>query len=114
MSPTIRATIAQFNAVTNQVIMSLLCQPADPTSSPTSSCRPPTTPAQRARIIEKWIRVAQVSQRAGVTKHYAAFRICLPVPNFRRTPLTQRLFKENNHRHKSITGIFDLTLSESS
>ncbi|KAF0032329.1 hypothetical protein F2P81_014619 [Scophthalmus maximus] len=63
MSPTIRATIAQFNAVTNQVIMSLLCQPADPTSSPTSSCRPPTTPAQRARIIEKWIRVAQDCRR---------------------------------------------------
>ncbi|XP_018554207.1 ral guanine nucleotide dissociation stimulator-like 1 [Lates calcarifer] len=59
MSPTIRATIAQFNAITNQVIVSLLCQPADPTSSPTSSRQPPTTPAQRARIIEKWIRVAQ-------------------------------------------------------
>ncbi|KAL7379225.1 hypothetical protein ABVT39_024609 [Epinephelus coioides] len=59
MSPTIRATIAQFNAITNQVIMSLLCQPTDATSSPTSSRRPLTTPAQRARIIEKWIRVAQ-------------------------------------------------------
>ncbi|KAG7504226.1 hypothetical protein JOB18_003523 [Solea senegalensis] len=59
MSPTIRATIAQFNAVTNLVIMSLLCQPPDPTSSPTSSSRPQTSPAQRARIIEKWIRVAQ-------------------------------------------------------
>uniref|UniRef100_A0A3B4BB56 Ral guanine nucleotide dissociation stimulator-like 3a n=1 Tax=Periophthalmus magnuspinnatus TaxID=409849 RepID=A0A3B4BB56_9GOBI len=42
LSPTIRATVAQFNAVTNQVILSL------------------STPAQRARIIEKWIRVAQV------------------------------------------------------
>ncbi|GAA6215452.1 ral guanine nucleotide dissociation stimulator-like 1 [Lates japonicus] len=63
MSPTIRATIAQFNAITNQVIVSLLCQPADPTSSPTSSRQPPTTPAQRARIIEKWIRVAQDCRR---------------------------------------------------
>ncbi len=62
MSPTIRATIAQFNAVTNQVIMSLLCWPTEASSSPTSSRRPLTTPAQRARIIEKWIRVAQVSQ----------------------------------------------------
>lgn len=62
MSPTIRATIAQFNAITNQVIMSLLCQPTEPTSSPTSSHCSPTTPAQRARIIEKWIKVAQVSQ----------------------------------------------------
>lgn len=59
MSPTIRATITQFNTVTNQVIMSLLCQPTDGNSSPTSSRRPATTPAQRARIIEKWIRVAQ-------------------------------------------------------
>lgn len=59
MSPTIRATIAQFNAVTNQVIGSLLCQPTD--GSPTSSPLAPTSPAQRARIIEKWIKVAQVS-----------------------------------------------------
>uniref|UniRef100_A0A3Q1F003 Ral guanine nucleotide dissociation stimulator-like 1 n=1 Tax=Acanthochromis polyacanthus TaxID=80966 RepID=A0A3Q1F003_9TELE len=61
MSPTIRATIAQFNAVTNQVIMSLLCQPAD--ASPTSSRMPPTSPQQRARIIEKWIKVAQDCRR---------------------------------------------------
>lgn len=59
MSPTIRATIAQFNAVTNQVIGSLLCQATD--GSPTSSPLAPTSPAQRARIIEKWIKVAQVS-----------------------------------------------------
>ncbi|XP_068593148.1 ral guanine nucleotide dissociation stimulator-like 1 [Cebidichthys violaceus] len=63
MSPTIRATVAHFNAVTNQVIMSLLCWPTDDTSSPTSSRRPPTTPAQRARIIENWIRVAQDCRR---------------------------------------------------
>ncbi|XP_076609432.1 ral guanine nucleotide dissociation stimulator-like 3b isoform X2 [Chaetodon auriga] len=63
MSPTIRATITQFNAITNQVIMSLLCLPTDATSSPTSSRRPPTTPAQRARIIEMWIRVAQDCRR---------------------------------------------------
>lgn len=61
MSPTIRATIAQFNTITNQVIVSLLCQPIDTSSSLTSTCWLPTTPNQRARIIEKWIRVAQVS-----------------------------------------------------
>ncbi|XP_068605942.1 ral guanine nucleotide dissociation stimulator-like 1 [Brachionichthys hirsutus] len=59
MSPTIRATITQFNSVTNQVIVSLLCQPPDASSSPTSSRRPPPAPAQRARVIEKWIGVAQ-------------------------------------------------------
>lgn len=66
MSPTIRATIAQFNTITNQVIVSLLCWQTDATSSPTSSRQPPTTPAQRARIIEKWIRVAQVSQKKSL------------------------------------------------
>ncbi|XP_041832945.1 ral guanine nucleotide dissociation stimulator-like [Melanotaenia boesemani] len=57
MSPTIRATITQFNAITNLVIVSLLCQPAD--SGRISSRQPSTSPAQRARIIEKWIKVAQ-------------------------------------------------------
>ncbi|XP_034449473.1 ral guanine nucleotide dissociation stimulator-like [Hippoglossus hippoglossus] len=74
MSPTIRATISQFNAVTSQVIMSLLCQPTDATSSPTSSCLPPTTPALRARIIEKWIRVAQECRRL---KNFSSLRAIL-------------------------------------
>uniref|UniRef100_A0A1A8MPB3 Ral guanine nucleotide dissociation stimulator-like 3 n=1 Tax=Nothobranchius pienaari TaxID=704102 RepID=A0A1A8MPB3_9TELE len=60
MSPTIRATVAQFNAVTTRVIMSLLSPPADGTCS---SGLPPTTPAQRACIIEKWIKVAQECRR---------------------------------------------------
>ncbi|MEQ2178412.1 hypothetical protein GOODEAATRI_013783 [Goodea atripinnis] len=70
MSPTIRATITQFNAVTNRVIMSLLSQPAEPTNN--SSWMPPTTPAQRARIIERWIKVAQVgfSGRETLFSHY--------------------------------------------
>ncbi|CAK6960287.1 ral guanine nucleotide dissociation stimulator-like 1 [Scomber scombrus] len=74
MSPTIRATISQFNAITNHVIMSLLCRPTDATSSPTSSRRSPTTPAQRARIIEKWIRVAQVCR---LLKNFSSLRAIL-------------------------------------
>ncbi|XP_028841472.1 ral guanine nucleotide dissociation stimulator-like 1 [Denticeps clupeoides] len=54
VSPTVRATIAQFNAITNRVITSLLCPSI--TSSPACRC---SSPAQRARAIEKWIRVAQ-------------------------------------------------------
>lgn len=58
MSPTIRATIAQFNAVTNRVISSLLCSP-----SPAAAVAPrgaPPAALLRARVIDKWIKVAQV------------------------------------------------------
>lgn len=61
LSPTIRATITQFNTVTNRVIMSLLSQPVEPANG--ASCPPPPTPAQRARVIEKWIKVAQECRR---------------------------------------------------
>uniref|UniRef100_A0A8D0AKU6 Ras-GEF domain-containing protein n=1 Tax=Sander lucioperca TaxID=283035 RepID=A0A8D0AKU6_SANLU len=74
MSPTIRATVAQFNAITNQVIMSLLCSPTDANSSPTSSGRPPSTPAQRARVIEKWVRVAEGCRRL---KNFTSLRAIL-------------------------------------
>ncbi|XP_056122914.1 ral guanine nucleotide dissociation stimulator-like 1 isoform X3 [Rhinichthys klamathensis goyatoka] len=57
LAPTVRATIAQFNAVTNCVITSLLCPSA--TSSPGSPSCPRSSPTHRATIIEKWISVAQ-------------------------------------------------------
>ncbi|KAM9844099.1 ral guanine nucleotide dissociation stimulator-like 1 [Aulostomus maculatus] len=74
MSPTIKATISQFNAITNHVIMSLLCQTTDATSSLTSSRCSPTTPTQRARIIEKWIQVAQDCRRL---KNFSSLRAIL-------------------------------------
>ncbi|XP_066521317.1 ral guanine nucleotide dissociation stimulator-like 1 isoform X2 [Hoplias malabaricus] len=82
LAPSVRATIAQFNSVTNTVITSLLC-PRNSSSAPGSpqaprsprsprcprSPRSPrggrfalcqaTSPQQRAQIIEKWICVAQ-------------------------------------------------------
>ncbi|XP_029914341.1 ral guanine nucleotide dissociation stimulator-like 1 isoform X2 [Myripristis murdjan] len=74
MSPTIRATIAQFNAVTNRVITSLLCQPPAGSPGPSPSRRLPTTPVQRARIIEKWIRVAQECRQL---KNFSSLRAIL-------------------------------------
>ncbi|XP_046893876.1 ral guanine nucleotide dissociation stimulator-like 1 isoform X2 [Hypomesus transpacificus] len=59
LSPTISATISQFNAVTNRVITSLLCPSACSSGSPACPRRAASGPAQRARVIEKWIRVAQ-------------------------------------------------------
>uniref|UniRef100_A0A3B5PQT3 Ral guanine nucleotide dissociation stimulator-like 3a n=1 Tax=Xiphophorus maculatus TaxID=8083 RepID=A0A3B5PQT3_XIPMA len=50
LAPTVRATISQFNAVTNRVITSLLCP---------SSPSPCTSSPVLARVIEWWIAVAQ-------------------------------------------------------
>lgn len=50
LAPTIRATVAQFNSVTNCVITTCL-------SNPTLKAN------QRARLLERWIDVARVSCR---------------------------------------------------
>ncbi|KAK7929564.1 hypothetical protein WMY93_005959 [Mugilogobius chulae] len=94
LAPTVRATISQFNAVTNCVITSLLCPGASPSvsSSPNSSPRsslvflsPPssrpdsprgvhTNPAHRAHIIERWIAVAQECREL---KNFSSLRAIL-------------------------------------
>uniref|UniRef100_A0A8C1YNG1 Ral guanine nucleotide dissociation stimulator-like 1 n=1 Tax=Cyprinus carpio TaxID=7962 RepID=A0A8C1YNG1_CYPCA len=74
LSPTIWATIAQFNAVTNWVITSLL--------------RSSTSVAQRARVIEKWVRIAQVCREL---KNFSSLKAILsalqsnPIYRLRKT-----------------------------
>ncbi|XP_038846645.1 ral guanine nucleotide dissociation stimulator-like 1 [Salvelinus namaycush] len=70
LSATVSATITQFNAVTNRVITSLLCRP---TSSPTIVHRA-SSPAQRACVIEKWIRVGQECRQL---KNFSSLRAIL-------------------------------------
>ncbi|XP_056143782.1 ral guanine nucleotide dissociation stimulator-like 1 [Lampris incognitus] len=74
MSPTIRATVSQFNTITNRVITSLLCWPAATNTSPTCPRRRASTPTQRARVIEKWIRIAQECRRL---KNFSSLRAVL-------------------------------------
>ncbi|XP_059190552.1 ral guanine nucleotide dissociation stimulator-like 1 [Centropristis striata] len=93
LAPSVRATISQFNAVTNRVITSLLCpsSPSPPTSSPISSPSSSsnflypstapssprsshTSPAHRARIIERWISIAQECRQL---KNFSSLRAIL-------------------------------------
>ncbi|XP_044045554.1 ral guanine nucleotide dissociation stimulator-like 1 isoform X2 [Siniperca chuatsi] len=93
LAPTVRATISQFNAVTNRVITSLLCPPSpspstsSPISSPSSSSNflypstapssprcAHTSPAHRARIIERWIAIAQ---ECRLLKNFSSLRAIL-------------------------------------
>lgn len=59
ISPTVRATVAQFNAVTGCVLGSVLAAPG-------------LAASQRAQRIEKWIRIAQVCIRMGLGQGPAA------------------------------------------
>lgn len=94
LAPSVRATISQFNAVTNRVITSLLCPfaPGPTTSSPVSSPSSASTflcpsanspdsagasPACRARIIERWISIAQVWEPKSSLSNLTTFVFAL-------------------------------------
>ncbi|KAM9792389.1 ral guanine nucleotide dissociation stimulator-like 1 [Neosynchiropus ocellatus] len=89
LAPTVRATISQFNAVTNCVISSLLCPPGSPSanssptcstnfwfpsSAPSSPRSSHTSPAHRARLIERWIAIAQ---ECRLLKNFSSLRAIL-------------------------------------
>ncbi|XP_055014713.1 ral guanine nucleotide dissociation stimulator-like 1 isoform X2 [Boleophthalmus pectinirostris] len=93
MAPTVRATISQFNTVTNCVITSLLCPTTPPSSSspnasphssmislssPLSSPMSPrsshTNSTHRAQVIERWIAVAQECREL---KNFSSLRAIL-------------------------------------
>ncbi|XP_005924996.1 ral guanine nucleotide dissociation stimulator-like 1 isoform X1 [Haplochromis burtoni] len=93
LAPTVRATISQFNAVTNSVITSLLCTSPHlpstsspglspslssnflyPSSAPSSPCILRTSPCHRARVIERWIAVAQECREL---KNFSSLRAIL-------------------------------------
>ncbi|XP_029959803.1 ral guanine nucleotide dissociation stimulator isoform X2 [Salarias fasciatus] len=61
LAPTIRATVAQFNSVTNCVITTCLSNPA-------------LKPGQRARLLERWIDVAR---ECRILKNFSSLRAIL-------------------------------------
>ncbi|KAJ8001742.1 hypothetical protein DPEC_G00172600 [Dallia pectoralis] len=58
VAPSVRATVAQFNAVTNRVITSLL-KPSPASVALGSPLLSRSSPALRAKVIDRWIAVAQ-------------------------------------------------------
>lgn len=59
LCPSVRATVTQFNKVAGAVVSSVLG--ATPTGEgPREVTVRPLRPPQRARLLEKWIRVAEV------------------------------------------------------
>ena len=71
----VSATVDQFNAVTHRVIASVVGD-TPPSSSSVTSATASSLTSQRARVIEKWIDIAQVrtprpsSARLSVTRPY--------------------------------------------
>lgn len=68
LAPTIRATVAQFNSVTNCVITTCL-------SNPTLKAN------QRARLLERWIDVARVSSSSSSCKQRSRALVLLAKRN---------------------------------
>ncbi|XP_048875524.1 ral guanine nucleotide dissociation stimulator-like isoform X3 [Brienomyrus brachyistius] len=94
LAPTIRATVAQFNCVTNCVIATCL---GDRTLKP----------AQRAKVVERWIEVAR---ECRILKNFSSLRAilsalqCNPVYRLKRT--WDEVSRENFRIFHELSEIF--------
>uniref|UniRef100_A0A673X0T4 Ral guanine nucleotide dissociation stimulator n=1 Tax=Salmo trutta TaxID=8032 RepID=A0A673X0T4_SALTR len=94
LAPTIRATVAQFNSVTNCVITTCLSNP----------CLKPT---QRARLVERWIEVAR---ECRILKNFSSLRAilsalqCNSLHRLKRT--WDEVSRENFRTFRELSEIF--------
>uniref|UniRef100_A0A8C7PR61 Ral guanine nucleotide dissociation stimulator n=1 Tax=Oncorhynchus mykiss TaxID=8022 RepID=A0A8C7PR61_ONCMY len=94
LAPTIRATVAQFNCVTNCVITTCLSNP----------CLKPT---QRARLVERWIEVAR---ECRILKNFSSLRAilsalqCNSLHRLKRT--WDEVSRENFRTFRELSEIF--------
>ncbi|KAI1882444.1 hypothetical protein AGOR_G00250800 [Albula goreensis] len=94
LAPTVRATVAQFNCVTNCVITTCLSDRA-------------LKPAQRAKLLERWIEVAR---ECRILKNFSSLRSilsglqCNPVHRLKRT--WDEVSRENLRIFQELSEIF--------
>uniref|UniRef100_W5LAX1 Ral guanine nucleotide dissociation stimulator n=1 Tax=Astyanax mexicanus TaxID=7994 RepID=W5LAX1_ASTMX len=94
LAPTIRATVTQFNSVTNCVIATCLSDRA-------------LKPTQRAKVLERWIEVAR---ECRILKNFSSLRAilsalqCNPVHRLRRT--WDEVSRENFRIFHELSEIF--------
>ncbi|KAM4616689.1 ral guanine nucleotide dissociation stimulator-like isoform 2-T2 [Polymixia lowei] len=94
LAPTIRATVAQFNSVTNCVITTCLTNPT-------------LKPNQRARLLERWIEVAR---ECRILKNFSSLRAilsalqCNAIHRLKRT--WEEVSRENFRTFRELSEIF--------
>uniref|UniRef100_A0A8C4ZRZ2 Ral guanine nucleotide dissociation stimulator n=1 Tax=Gadus morhua TaxID=8049 RepID=A0A8C4ZRZ2_GADMO len=94
VAPTIRATVAQFNSVTNCVITTLLSTPLLKAS-------------QRARLLERWVEVAR---ECRILKNFSSLRAilsalqCNAIHRLKRT--WEEVSRENFRTFRELSEIF--------
>ncbi|KAJ3603818.1 hypothetical protein NHX12_028559 [Muraenolepis orangiensis] len=94
VAPTIRATVAQFNSVTNCVISTLLSSPL-------------LKAGQRARLLERWVEVAR---ECRILKNFSSLRAilsalqCNAIHRLKRT--WEELSRENFRTFRELSEIF--------